>query len=121
MASYAGRKNAVRPMLRGSIVSVNTMSPLFFSPLLGSNTFPPHSAECFVSPARQCRQCNDLLGPYPVRRWKEIWLKQQDIDAGLPAALPPRFLERLADAMAKEPEIFAPIVRYLVDFKGVSQ
>lgn len=96
------------------------MSPDFGLPLPGECQYPPHSEDCFTTVDRLCRECDWLLGPFPLSKRRKVWSEHQRKRQGLPEALPDKFLERLAADMFANPQLFAAIIQDLNNYKGES-
>lgn len=66
-------------------------------------------------PIHKCDDCRKAayLDRFPRSQWAALSLAYDRRLAELPKPLPASFLERLAAEMVANPELFAPVVRFL--------
>ena len=83
----------------------------------GGLQYPSHSVRCFDSPMHQCRECSDLLGPYPVTQWRDLYARHQYVKRRGVEPLVKDFLDRLMEAMLDEPDEWGEIIRYLHSYE----
>lgn len=80
--------------------------------------WPAHSELCLTTVGHKCRACDELLAPYPLSRHRDIYRQHFFKSLGIPRPLDEKFLDRLAAALAADPERFAPIIQFLTTYKG---
>lgn len=87
----------------------------------GKRKWPSHSENCFTVMGQQCEQCSWVLGPYPMRQWRYIYLRELARDEKLADPLPEGFMKRLCSTLKLEPEKYAEVFQTVINCKGAKQ
>ena len=94
------------------------VSPKFVPPPLPPLNlyFPRHSADCLYFAERRCERCNELFRAVSPEDIEAVWIEDHRQRGKIPP-LTKEHLQAIALAMAEQPELFAPIIQFLNEWR----